>query len=1288
MSTKRRPKRKVKVSIKYNDTVCDLTKKKSRNQYVTSDEEVETERVEDLVVNGVSRDDTYCSSMEYNAYDTEFPSLNKQNELNNKDCNNKELSKENVEEANSSSYDNGVSNNNTEKVSEPKDDVNKNDKEMESNIYKTFANMMRSDNDENENKLNQIPLCVEDGREVVILDEELVKEGSRKWSLTLCGHFVGYKMTYYELRYNLVRMWGKYGLKEIVTQNGVFPFKFRESDGMEFVLENGSWMVNDKSLMVQKWDHDVVIDISEPKTLPCWIKLHNVPLNAWTSNGISAIASGLGKPLIMDKTTTKMCRGGIGNFRYARVLVEIQADKEFKDKIKICYRNNTQRTKCSEFVKVEYSWKPLKCCESKVFGHTENTCGLKSGNECIAKKGVWNKKNDKEDNGFRKVRYGNNNTKPAAKKENLKALRLAKQGWSTGHKENIEELRRSANKFSILEEIHDCEDPEEQMLIEKEIMDKFVKNQRQPTIEDSSKWTAGMFKYFKEQWKSKWINECLDEEDVFDEVNGILKKMTAWNVRGKERKILWKDLASYRRMIDNKPWVLMGDWNHIEVEDLNSSGIHFTWIQSRQDHSSGILKKIDRVLGNIEFMSCFSNSHALFLPHLTFDHSPAVLIIPKVLKKKHKAFRFSNFIADKLEFISIVQDHWNTNVEGCHMYKLVKRMKGLKYHMKKFSWKFGNIFEKVIEWKEKLQIIQRKVYQDPHNATLKKHEADILKEYCAARKDEEKLLLQKANSKFFHSVIKGSEHRSRIEIVNDKNGVRYEGDQVAEQFTVYVEDAEIMVMHVSDMEIKEALFDICDNKAPGLDGYSAKFFKYAWSVIKNEVCDVVKEFFRTGKMLGEINATLITLVPKSKTPEKLSDYRPIACCNTIYKVISKILTNRIKSALLLCHRDLNFVKVVKRALDLFSSISGLNQNIGKVLFFGNVKDQVTSKKGKLKLHGSKFVSQKMKVVLVSKISAHEMKWWGPVPLINNIPMEAICQVGLDPNSKIKDMISAVMKLSPGLCGKLMREVIQITPLVEHDREGECRITSKLWRSLKKQEKFDFMPDNWDAIMAAMTQLRHNRSIKSVLRRIILAACVYFIWNERNKRLFTSDKKDSNDLTAEIVNYVRLKLTSLTVKRTSQTEKVCKLWKVVLDMKLNDILLGLIDIMALYLDSFQSFVLGLVGVFWPWGNYIAMLDSLPMCIIRYFHKEGFLVEKGRMNLVWQGKLKGIKSHERWDFLVHSLSCKESVEKSPLYENLGALAFMMKPGLGVHRVFQLKAFKSSNTKVSDSRMLAVL
>ncbi|GKF92793.1 hypothetical protein Tco_0279512, partial [Tanacetum coccineum] len=95
---------------------------KSRNHDVTSDDEVETVRFEDLAVNGVNGDDTYCPSMEYNAYDDEFPLLNKQNKLNNKDCNNKELSKENVDEANSCRYDNGVNNQNNVRVTEPEGD--------------------------------------------------------------------------------------------------------------------------------------------------------------------------------------------------------------------------------------------------------------------------------------------------------------------------------------------------------------------------------------------------------------------------------------------------------------------------------------------------------------------------------------------------------------------------------------------------------------------------------------------------------------------------------------------------------------------------------------------------------------------------------------------------------------------------------------------------------------------------------------------------------------------------------------------------------------------------------------------------------------------------------------------------------------------------------------------------------------------------------------------------------------------------------------------------------------
>ena len=106
-----------------------------------------------------------------------------------------------------------------------------------------------------------------------------------------------------------------------------------------------------------------------------------------------------------------------------------------------------------------------------------------------------------------------------------------------------------------------------------------------------------------------------------------------------------------------------------------------------------------------------------------------------------------------------------------------------------------------------------------------------------------------------------------------------------------------MIIPVTDDEIKSAIFGIEDNKAPGPDGFTSKFFKASWSIVGEDVCNAVKEFFSSGRLLGELNTTIISLVPKKSNPELVTDYRPIACCGVVYKGISKIISNRIKSVL-------------------------------------------------------------------------------------------------------------------------------------------------------------------------------------------------------------------------------------------------------------------------------------------------------------------------------------------------------------------------------------------------------
>ncbi|GJU11772.1 hypothetical protein Tco_1134168, partial [Tanacetum coccineum] len=97
----------------------------------------------------------------------------------------------------------------------------------------------------------------------------------------------------------------------------------------------------------------------------------------------------------------------------------------------------------------------------------------------------------------------------------------------------------------------------------------------------------------------------------------------------------------------------------------------------------------------------------------------------------------------------------------------------------------------------------------------------------------------------------------------------------------YIIEAEAMVSDVSDLKIKTAMFGIGDCKAPGLDDYTACFFKKAWLIVGNDVCLAIKEFFMTGKLLKEINSTLIALFPKIHHPKLVTDFRPIACFNLL-----------------------------------------------------------------------------------------------------------------------------------------------------------------------------------------------------------------------------------------------------------------------------------------------------------------------------------------------------------------------------------------------------------------------
>ncbi|GKA35888.1 ATPase, F1/V1/A1 complex, alpha/beta subunit [Tanacetum coccineum] len=165
-------------------------------------------------------------------------------------------------------------------------------------------------------------------------------------------------------------------LLEIPTEISDNGSEFHDEVGMDKVVNNGPWMVNNKPLFVQKWRVGMCLDRAEPSKLLVWVKLFKVPMEVWSVKGISALASSLDKPITMDDMTTKMCLRGEGIIGYARVLIELDAGKVIKDKINVVYKGSAFHGSFTKIIEVEYAWMPSCCNQCKVFGHDDKRCKM------------------------------------------------------------------------------------------------------------------------------------------------------------------------------------------------------------------------------------------------------------------------------------------------------------------------------------------------------------------------------------------------------------------------------------------------------------------------------------------------------------------------------------------------------------------------------------------------------------------------------------------------------------------------------------------------------------------------------------------------------------------------------------------------------------------------------------------------------------------------------------------------------------------------------------------------
>lgn len=370
--------------------------------------------------------------------------------------------------------------------------------------------------------------------------------------------------------------------------------------------------------------------------------------------------------------------------------------------------------------------------------------------------------------------------------------------------------------------------------------------------------------------------------------------------------------------------------------EAQAKGPPFTWLNNCD--RDPISKRIDHALINQEWADRFPDSYADFLDPGQSDHSPCIIKVPSLRRRGRKPFKFYHHCIDHPEYHYVVAAAWNPgSITGTAQFKLVRTMKMLKKDLRGINKRhFSGISERVKDQSAKVEGLQRQILTAPAPAlvTEEHSERDKLNLLLIA---EQKFFRQRSrvrweivgdrNTTFYHNSVTKRNSWNHIHFLRDENdnflGATADikahsaayfqgilGETVSPVSPISVDSLKELVhfrcselqtaylkREVLPVEIKGTIFAMPLSKSPGPDGYSVEFLRASWDTVGEDVIAAIAEFFRNGRLLKDLNTTTIVLIPKTNVACRLGEFRPISCCNLVYKVITKVIANRLKPVL-------------------------------------------------------------------------------------------------------------------------------------------------------------------------------------------------------------------------------------------------------------------------------------------------------------------------------------------------------------------------------------------------------
>ncbi|KAI0510599.1 hypothetical protein KFK09_011207 [Dendrobium nobile] len=362
------------------------------------------------------------------------------------------------------------------------------------------------------------------------------------------------------------------------------------------------------------------------------------------------------------------------------------------------------------------------------------------------------------------------------------------------------------------------------------------------------------------------------------------------------------------------------------IQDLSSVGHFYTW--HNQQANNPIHIKLDRVLVNDNWLQNFPNSFYIVGDPGCSDHSPLILVNSEVINRGHR-FLFKNYVTKFPEFWSCLLEVFSLPNKSSPLSSFNFKLKSLKNSMKQKQWSNSNLIQAQIDTLKGLQHTVLEQIQstplDPHlNSKLHQininlaHNQAALSSWISQRAKVKWITHGEDDLKFLYSKINITKNYNRIKAISNDQGTLTDQADIAKVFINHynalfnsptpihldkdIPAGNVIPTHITSSliapitleEIKTIFFASNTNTAPGPDGFTFHFYRATWNVIHNQLFKAVSSFFSTGYMPNQVKATAIALIPKQPHATNVKDYRPIALCNVIYKIIAKILANRMK----------------------------------------------------------------------------------------------------------------------------------------------------------------------------------------------------------------------------------------------------------------------------------------------------------------------------------------------------------------------------------------------------------